>query len=348
MIDFRYHLVSLVAVFIALAIGIVLGAGPLRENLGDALTSQVEQLRMEREEMRKQNSVLTQQINQANSYIEASAKELVVKTLSPVNITIIQDSPELGGTSQETAELLTLAGSQKVQLITVNSALWEAEKETLIAAENKLLTEIPNLIEAGIRDYQHLTDDEEKKISIENLTKILVALNDENFELSLEARSKGIEILYQSGFINANAQDFEPSKALIYLSKPVSNPAETQNPNANEFEAEEHFETFQYTFTRASLNLDAGLVVASQIDPLSPSNIVNNIREDEVLKLQVATVDSTDLSESPTLIVLAMAHKIAIGSDHFGSSATANRLIPDLLTIRDNVQFTLENQGPEQ
>ncbi|NIS33816.1 MAG: copper transporter, partial [Actinobacteria bacterium] len=29
MIDFRYHLVSIIAVFFALAVGIVLGAGPL-------------------------------------------------------------------------------------------------------------------------------------------------------------------------------------------------------------------------------------------------------------------------------------------------------------------------------
>ncbi|MDU2059289.1 MAG: copper transporter, partial [Dermabacter sp.] len=39
MIDFRYHLVSLVAVFLALAIGIVLGAGPLRDGVGQTLTA---------------------------------------------------------------------------------------------------------------------------------------------------------------------------------------------------------------------------------------------------------------------------------------------------------------------
>jgi hypothetical protein len=44
-IDFRYHLVSLVSVFLALAVGIVLGAGPLRESIGDTLTEQVQALR---------------------------------------------------------------------------------------------------------------------------------------------------------------------------------------------------------------------------------------------------------------------------------------------------------------
>ena len=43
-IDFRYHIVSLISVFLALAVGIALGAGPLKETIGDTLTGQVEQL----------------------------------------------------------------------------------------------------------------------------------------------------------------------------------------------------------------------------------------------------------------------------------------------------------------
>lgn len=44
MIDFRYHLVSLVSVFLALAVGIVLGAGPLQGQITDGLTQRVNQL----------------------------------------------------------------------------------------------------------------------------------------------------------------------------------------------------------------------------------------------------------------------------------------------------------------
>ena len=52
MIDFRYHLVSLISVFLALAVGIVLGAGPLKEAIGDQLTGQVESLRADKEKLR--------------------------------------------------------------------------------------------------------------------------------------------------------------------------------------------------------------------------------------------------------------------------------------------------------
>ena len=39
MIDFRYHLVSIISIFMALAVGIVLGAGPLQGQIGDTLNS---------------------------------------------------------------------------------------------------------------------------------------------------------------------------------------------------------------------------------------------------------------------------------------------------------------------
>ena len=54
MIDFRFHMVSLAAVLIALSVGIVLGAGPLNDNIGATITSEVNRLRADKEELRRQ------------------------------------------------------------------------------------------------------------------------------------------------------------------------------------------------------------------------------------------------------------------------------------------------------
>jgi len=53
-IDFRYHLVSIVSIFLALAVGIVLGAGPLQGSIGTQLTDQVGTLRQEKDTLRGQ------------------------------------------------------------------------------------------------------------------------------------------------------------------------------------------------------------------------------------------------------------------------------------------------------
>ena len=52
MIDFRYHLVSIISIFLALAVGIVLGAGPLKGDLGTRLTQETTALRADKAQLR--------------------------------------------------------------------------------------------------------------------------------------------------------------------------------------------------------------------------------------------------------------------------------------------------------
>jgi hypothetical protein len=51
LIDFRYHLVSIVSIFLALAVGIVLGAGPLKGELGNTLNKEVAGLRQDKADL---------------------------------------------------------------------------------------------------------------------------------------------------------------------------------------------------------------------------------------------------------------------------------------------------------
>lgn len=54
MIDFRYHLVSIVAIFLALATGIIIGATSLRDDVAGTLNGQVGQLREDKKGLRSQ------------------------------------------------------------------------------------------------------------------------------------------------------------------------------------------------------------------------------------------------------------------------------------------------------
>lgn len=77
MIDFRYHLVSLVSVFLALALGIVLGAGPLQNSIGTFLQDQVTELRVSRDQTRADLNQMTQERDGANAALEIAGKQLI-------------------------------------------------------------------------------------------------------------------------------------------------------------------------------------------------------------------------------------------------------------------------------
>ena len=86
MIDFRYHLVSLISVFLALAVGVVLGAGPLQNSLGTALNDQVTALRENRNATQAKLEQTETAVNERDSYITQAATSLLPGTLASKNV----------------------------------------------------------------------------------------------------------------------------------------------------------------------------------------------------------------------------------------------------------------------
>lgn len=89
MIDFRYHLVSLAAVLIALSIGIVLGAGPLNDNIGSTLSGEVTKLRQEKEDLRRQANEDRKSIEGRDAYEEQTLPQVVGGRLSDDTATVV-------------------------------------------------------------------------------------------------------------------------------------------------------------------------------------------------------------------------------------------------------------------
>lgn len=89
MIDFRYHLVSLVAVFLALAVGILLGAGPLREELSATLEGQVAELREERSALRAELDDTTRRAADKDELIGQLTSPSVEERLAGTRVAIV-------------------------------------------------------------------------------------------------------------------------------------------------------------------------------------------------------------------------------------------------------------------
>ncbi len=94
MIDFRYHVVSLVAVFLALATGIVIGGFSLRGTVADQLNGQVVQLRTEK-------SNLQSQLNQSGAVLRKH--DDAITELTPTTLA--------GQLSGETVAIVALPGA---------------------------------------------------------------------------------------------------------------------------------------------------------------------------------------------------------------------------------------------
>jgi hypothetical protein len=93
MIDFRYHLVSIVAVFLALAIGIVLGSTELQGDTIDALRSSSNLLRSELSASNNQRDNYKQQLDADQQFLQAPGVEqrLLANELTGTRIVLVTE-----------------------------------------------------------------------------------------------------------------------------------------------------------------------------------------------------------------------------------------------------------------
>ncbi|MUL43863.1 copper transporter [Streptomonospora sp. PA3] len=90
MIDFRYHLVSLIAVFLALAVGIVLGGTALRDPLLDTLGDKKARLRAETERLRAEKDAAERLASGGDRLADAFADRMLGDRLSGVGVAVVE------------------------------------------------------------------------------------------------------------------------------------------------------------------------------------------------------------------------------------------------------------------
>jgi hypothetical protein len=99
-IDFRYHLISIVAVLLALSIGIVLGTGVLGGPLLDDLESRADRIRQLNEDLRTESAARATRISELEDFLDDAEPYLLNGTLVGEDVVLF----ELPGVSGSVTE----------------------------------------------------------------------------------------------------------------------------------------------------------------------------------------------------------------------------------------------------
>jgi hypothetical protein len=122
MIDFRYHLVSLVAVFLALAVGIVLGAGPLKDPIGATLTRSVQQLRNDQAALSQQLKTAQAGIDNRDKFVAGIQPALVADQLGGRSVVVVTLPGSDNDAVKPLTDAITAAGANVTGTIDVQNA----------------------------------------------------------------------------------------------------------------------------------------------------------------------------------------------------------------------------------
>ena len=111
MINFRFHLASLIAVFLALAIGIVMGSTVVKEATVKGLRAEIHRVERSSNARQRENNALTKQVSDLQKYVRQAAPHIVLGSLSGVTVGIVAVRGVDGAVARSTAELVQQAGA---------------------------------------------------------------------------------------------------------------------------------------------------------------------------------------------------------------------------------------------
>ena len=134
MIDFRYHLVSIVAVFLALAVGIVVGATALQGHVEAGLdrASKIEEHQIDNDRTKIKD--LQNEVAGAGEFAQASAPLLLANLLTGQKVVLVTAPGADGSTISGITSALQLAGAK----VTGQAQLQPAFFDTSASTENSL------------------------------------------------------------------------------------------------------------------------------------------------------------------------------------------------------------------
>lgn len=309
MIDFRYHIVSLISVFLALAVGIALGAGPLKETIGDTLTGQVQQLRSEKDNLRTQLDDANGDLADSTTYIDATAGRMLPGALPGRRVAVVALGEVPAKQHGAIDDRLTQAGATISAEVTLGASWTDpaqrSYRQALVSqmlphmkispdptasAEEQLATAlVEGLVQANPADPDKLSDDAQDLLDI------------------LSSKSAGTPLISVKKDVAA------PADAIVVLAVPGE-----ESSSATQASPAPSTETIaaQLAVVVAAQRYSTGAALAD--GPRGSSSLTDAVLSDDTLSDTITTVSSTDQVPGQVSVPLALAARIAAVNGHYG------------------------------
>lgn len=308
MINFRYHVVSLTAVFLALAIGLVVGTAALNGPLSDTLNNDVNALRRQNQQYRDQVNHLEVEANKQEQFAKDAAPVMLAGKLTNRRVLVV--SLASGDKYVDgVVDYLTLAGAKVTGRVQVQDRFTEpSSNEDLLDLAN--LSRPPSVVALPTNSN-----------GVETSTGLLAAvLLDRVPQVSQDARDS---------VISAYEHGTQEHGKYIVVPGGVTGPAEAVvvvagSPYVDRDAAKKNAAVVTMV---TGLDQKVPIVVAGN-GTSGDGNVVAQVRGDATLNRNVSTVDNVSTEMGRLVTSLALVEQLDGHSGHYGIDAGANALLP--------------------
>lgn len=312
MIDFRYHLISIVAVLLALSVGVILGSGLIGEPLLDDIKSNVSSLEDLLDERRAEVAALNSELEGHERFAEEASPYLLSGALRGTDVVVIELDGVNGGAVRDIREAIGAAGGTVVSRIEINERVElpdQTDRDSLALALNSLISDDPDALRVelasvlGERMAAAATDGRfggsSATAAVANLDALLEQLAADDY-LTVESADEGRIVPLDAAFVVIGGSADEPPYDVA---------------------------AFVTEFARTLTSTEAPLVVAETTE--STWGLVLAILDDGEVRERVASAEGVNEPVGRVAAVMALSRAVEGQADHYGPGSGASSMIPE-------------------
>jgi Copper transport outer membrane protein, MctB len=320
MIDFRYHLVSLVSVFLALAVGIVLGAGPLKGTIAESLTKNVDILRQEKEALHGELDTAQASLAHRDTFTTAVTPSLVSGQLAGRSVAVVSLPGADGDAVDPLVDAITTAGGQVTGRISLSGAWVDPNRaDDRAKAVAGLVKELP----AGTVPVDG--DPENQLAGL--LSNALVSTGAGLIGQKTTVSSAVLKSLRSADLIAIKGDVSGLAGSALVLAPP--NP-DGSDQKAKPTPSKDVAQSAYLGLVTALDTVGGGAVVTGPASAATGEGLLAAIRQDDTAKSAVSTVDTGSTPMGVITAVLALREQLAGGSGAYGFVGGGTKPLPAL------------------
>ena len=310
MISFRYHIVSIVSVFLALAIGVALGGGPLKGEVDNTLVDQVQRDRRVKADLREQIATLRSSNGFTDAFARTVAPSLIADTLRGRAVTLV-----VLPTAQQSAvaglgELVGVAGGTLAGTVRIGDQLVDA-------GDKQLVDELGRQLESRATGLTIPPD----ASTYERIGALIARAigTDENGGARVDGPATSILAgLSTTSLVSTEGELDRRGSLVLFVTGPGQGSAEDQQGAS----------TIVATLTHAVDGGTDGVVLAGPPASAREEGQVKAVRDDVSVARDVSTVDALGRTAGQVVAVMALAGQAGNRTGQYGAIDAADGALP--------------------
>ncbi|BAL91314.1 hypothetical protein AMIS_60940 [Actinoplanes missouriensis 431] len=305
MINFRYHVVSLTAVFLALAIGLVVGTAALNGPVSENLRTNLEALKKDNDVRRDQVNQLREELNSGQDFATQVAPVVLAGKLATRKIAVVS-MPGADESADGVVKMLSVAGATLTARVGLEEKFFDPNytNELLDLADQSSQPSIP------VTSLPRNSDGVETASALLALTLLQGTTTPTPGDVTAVLTG-----LSKAGYVATDEAAGGGAEAVVLVSSEPATDKEATRKNQSAVTVASQF------YQRRPL------VVAG--DGAGEGNLVSGVRGDPTLVKEISTVDNVSTVQGQVATAMAATERLVQNKvGQYGLGAGATSMVP--------------------